>query len=189
MYKIKHHVMLPMEVIFMDNKLLTQLRILKLTDSKPNFSELSRQYGVDRRTIKKYYDGYTGKPTHHDKPSKLDNYKELIRKKLSIKGTTLRSVYEFMISEVDSSIGSYSNFAKYTKAHKLYPKKRISGHPRFETPPGRQAQVDWKEDIKIANKYGEIYTFRCLIINWGILDTATLLTKLLKQDRMYSTAL
>ncbi len=86
----------------MDNKLLTQLRILKLTDSKPNFSELSRQYGVDRRTIKKYYDGYTGKPTHHDKPSKLDNYKELIRKKLSIKGTTLRSVYEFMISEVDS---------------------------------------------------------------------------------------
>lgn len=160
MYKIKHHVMLPMEVIFMDNKLLTQLRILKLTDSKPNFSELSRQYGVDRRTIKKYYDGYTGKPTHHDKPSKLDDYKELIRKKLSIKGTTLRSVYEFMISEVDSSIGSYSNFAKYTKAHKLYPKKRISGHPRFETPPGRQAQVDWKENIKIANKYGEIYTFQ-----------------------------
>ena len=90
----------------MDNKLLTQLRILKLTDSKPNFSELSRQYGIDRRTIKKYYDGYTGKPTHHDKPSKLDDYKELIRKKLSIKGTTLRSVYEFMISEVDSSIGS-----------------------------------------------------------------------------------
>lgn len=59
MNKIKHHVMLSMEVIFMDNKLLTQLRILKLTDSKPNFSELSRQYGIDRHTIKNYYNGYT----------------------------------------------------------------------------------------------------------------------------------
>ena len=71
--------MLSMEVIFMDNKLLTQLRILKLTDSKPNFSELSRQYGIDRRTIKKYYDGYSGKPAHHNKPSKLDKYKQLIK--------------------------------------------------------------------------------------------------------------
>jgi len=42
-----------MEVLTMDNKLLTQLRILKMTDSKPNFSELSRIYNIDRRTITK----------------------------------------------------------------------------------------------------------------------------------------
>ena len=50
----------------MNNKLLTQLKILKLMDTKPNFSELARIYSVDRRTIKKYYDGYEGKPKHHD---------------------------------------------------------------------------------------------------------------------------
>ena len=37
----------------MDTKLITQLKILKLTNSKPNFSELARIYDVDRRTVKK----------------------------------------------------------------------------------------------------------------------------------------
>lgn len=41
---------------------ITQLNILKLFNMKPNFSELSRIYGYDRRTIKKYYEGYSGKP-------------------------------------------------------------------------------------------------------------------------------
>ncbi len=36
----------------MNNKLLTQLKILKLTHLSPNFSELARLYGVDRRTVK-----------------------------------------------------------------------------------------------------------------------------------------
>ena len=149
-----------MEVYFMNNKLLTQLKILKLTDSKPNFSELARMYGVDRRTVKKYYDGYEGKPAHHNKPSKLDSFQKLIQEKLSIKGTTVKALYEFIISERDSNIGTYSNFNKYVIAKGLKPKKTTKGHPRFETAPGHQAQVDWKEDLKIANKYGEIFTLQ-----------------------------
>ena len=69
----------------MDTALITQLKILKLNESKPNFSELSRMYDVDRRTVKKYYDGYEGKPAHHSKSSKLDMYEPLIKDKLSIK--------------------------------------------------------------------------------------------------------
>ena len=144
----------------MDTALITQLRILKLNESKPNFSELARMYDVDRRTVKKYYDGYSGKPTHHKKSSKLDKYESLIKNKLSIKGTTVKAVYEFIISEVDSNIGTYSNFNKYIHKKKIYPKKTIKGHPRFETAPGMQAQVDWKEDVSIANRYGEIFTFQ-----------------------------
>ena len=82
----------------MDAALITQLRILKLSESKPNFSELSRMYDVDRRTVKKYYDGYEGKPAHHNKSSKLDIYEPLVKAKLSIKGVTAKAVYEFMIS-------------------------------------------------------------------------------------------
>ena len=37
----------------MDNRLLTQLEILKLSGEKPNFSKLGREYGIDRRTVKK----------------------------------------------------------------------------------------------------------------------------------------
>ena len=144
----------------MDTVVITQLTILNLSNLKANFSEPARMYGCDRRTIKKYYDGYEGKPKHHNKPSKLDCYEELIAQKLSIKGTTVKAVYEFFISEVDSSIGTYSNFNKYIKSKGLKPRRAEKGHPRFETSPGVQAQVDWKEDVSIANKYGEIFTFQ-----------------------------
>ena len=144
----------------MDTVVVTQLTIIRLSDLKPNFSELGRLYGCDRRTVKKYYDGYEGKPKHHNKPSKLDCYEDLIKQKLSIKGTTVKAVYEFFISEVDSDIGTYSNFNKYIKSKGLKPKRAEKGHPRFETLPGVQAQADWKEDVSIANKYGEIFTFQ-----------------------------
>ena len=160
MYKFQRYVKVFMEVIFMNCKLLTQLKILRLSNIKPNFSELARLYGYDRRTVKKYYDGYEGKPSTHAKPSKLDAYRELIAEKLLIKGTTVRAVYEFILSEVDSGIGTYSNFNKYVVRNKLVPERVQKGHPRFETAPGHQAQVDWKEDLSIANKYGEIFTLQ-----------------------------
>ena len=144
----------------MEQKLITQLKILKLSNVKPNFAELARIYDLDWRTVKKYYDGYDGKPKHHSKPSKLDKYKQLITKKLAIKGSNVRAVYEFIIDEVDPDIGTYSNFQKYIKSRGLKPKKNSTGHPRFETEPGVQAQVDWKEDISIANCNGEIFTFQ-----------------------------
>ena len=144
----------------MDESLKTQLKILKLSDLKPNFSELARQYGLDRRTVKKYYDGYDGKPAHRNKPSKLDRHYELIHQKLSVRGVNVRAVYEFILSEVDPDIGTYSNFNKYIHSRKLRPSKTPKGHPRYETAPGIQAQVDWKEDVSIANKYGEIFTFQ-----------------------------
>lgn len=144
----------------MEQSLITQLSILRLSNIKPNFSELGKYYELDRRTIKKYYDGYEGKPAHHNKPSKLDQYCELIKNKLAIKGSNVRAVYEFIISEKDPNIGTYSNFNKYVKAKGLKPKKSNGGHPRYETEPGLQAQVDWKEDVTIHNCYGESFTFQ-----------------------------
>ena len=140
--------------------LIAQLKILKLSKIKPNFSKLAREYEIDRRTVKKYYDGYEGKPAHRNKASKLDKHKQLIAQKLQIKGANVKAVYEFIVDEVDENIGTYSNFNKYVVANNLRPKTVAKGHPRYETAPGIQAQVDWKEDIKIANCYGEIFTFQ-----------------------------
>lgn len=140
--------------------LIAQLKILKLSKIKPNFSKLAREYEIDRRTVKKYYDGYKGKPAHRNKASKLDKHKQLIVQKLQIKGANVKAVYEFIVDEVDENIGTYSNFNKYVVANNLRPKTVAKGHPRYETAPGIQAQVDWKEDIKIANCYGEIFTFQ-----------------------------
>lgn len=160
MYSSGLYAIVSLEVIPMDTALLIQLKILKLSQIRPNFSELSRLYDIDRRTIKKYYDGYEGKPAHRQKPSKLDKHYELIKNKLAIKGSNMRAVYEFILSERDPDIGTYSNFRKYVIAKGLKPEKTPKGHPRYETGPGIQAQVDWKEDVKLANKYGEIFTFQ-----------------------------
>jgi len=124
---------------------------------KPNFSELSRMYGFDRRTIKKYWEGYKGKPKRRNKPSKLDKYFKKITMLLSIKGVTIRAVYERLKDEEGDEIGTYSNFRKYVKKKGLKAEKKSKGHPRFETLPGVQAQVDWKENMKIHSKSGEEY--------------------------------
>jgi hypothetical protein len=70
------------------------------------------------------------------------------------------AVYQFLIDKYGESVGTYSNFRKYVKAKGLTPIKTEKGHPRYETEPGIQAQVDWKEDISIANCFGEIFTFQ-----------------------------
>lgn len=144
----------------MDKAFITQLSILKMSNIKPNFSELARLYGIDRRTVKKYYDGYDGKPSHRNKPSKLDKHLDVIKTKLLIRGATIRAVFEFIIDEIDPDIGTYSNFNKYVRAKGLKPLKTPKGHPRYETRPGLQAQVDWKEDMKLTNKFGETFIFQ-----------------------------
>ena len=65
----------------MDQTLITQLRISRMSGTKPNFADLARRYDVDWRTVKKYYDGYEGKPAHRNKPSKLDKHLQLIKDK------------------------------------------------------------------------------------------------------------
>ena len=144
----------------MDNRLLSQLEILKLSGEKPNFSKLGREYGVDRRTVKRYYDGYAGKPATRKKPSKLDPYETVIRQKMTIRGATIKAVYEFLYDMYGESIGTYSNFRKYVVGRGITPKKKAYGHPRYETVPGLQAQVDWKEDLQIVNELGEVFTIQ-----------------------------
>ena len=95
--------------------------------------------------------------------SKLDKYKDVIIDKLSIKRITVQGVYEFMVKTYGiNSIGSYSNFNKYVRSNNLVPESKTEGHPRFEKNTGEQAHVDWKEDINIYNKYGELFTINVL---------------------------
>jgi len=138
----------------MECSLRAQLNIIKLMDLKPNFSDLARQYGLDRRTVKKYYEGYEGKPKTRNKTSKLDKYKDEIIEKLQIKGIKVKAIYEYFLDK-GYDVGGYSNFNKYIKNNDLKPAAKSKGHPRFETLPGKQAQVDWKEDVKLISKYNE----------------------------------
>jgi len=49
----------------MEDNLRAQLRIIKVMDLKPNYSELARKYGFDRRTVKKYYAANINRGSHN----------------------------------------------------------------------------------------------------------------------------
>ena len=83
MYNQGQHAIVFMEVLSMNEALKTQLKILKLSDIKPNFSELARFYDLDRRTDKKYYDRYEGKAAHRDKANLINIMISLNRSFLS----------------------------------------------------------------------------------------------------------
>ena len=143
-----------------------QLEIMKTLGIKPNFSELERAFGIERHTIKKYYDGYEGKSTIRNKPSKLDKYYDEIKSKIGLCGINQMGLYQY-IFEKDNSIGTYSNFKKYLSKHNLKPSKSSKVHLRFETSPGEQLQFDWKENIKMISKHGELFEFNIFSATLG----------------------
>lgn len=138
-------------------KLRQELLVMQTLNIKPNYSDLARIYKCDRRTVKKYNNGYTKENIKREKPSKLDEYKEDIKSKLELPGATINGTYQYF--KKDNEIGTYSNFYKYVKKEKLKPTKNNKTHLRFETEFGKQLQFDWKEDIRMVNKHGEIFEF------------------------------
>lgn len=140
-----------------------ELLCLKINGVKPNYSEIGRIYNLDRRTVKKQYLGLNKDSLPKKRTSVLDKYKDLIKEKLSIPGTTKKAVYMFITMNIDSKIGSYSNFRKYVlkNSDELIPKNN-DVHVRFETEMGKQLQFDWKGPITLRNKRGiefEFYIF------------------------------
>lgn len=127
---------------------------------KPNFSELSRETGIDRHTLKKHFEagGYKERKKRTYKSS-LDKYDQIIKEKLTIRGITLIGIFKFLQDKYDYK-GTYSNFKAYIKK-RGYKKIKTNNipHLRYETPYGKQLQVDWKERLKIETKYGEIIEF------------------------------
>lgn len=126
---------------------------------KPNYSALGRYYNLDRRTVKKMLEGREKKVTKERK-SALDDYVDIIKDKLNIPGSNMKAVYEFIKTNVDDSIGSYSNFRKYVnKNDELIKIKENTAKVRFETDLGIQLQFDWKGPITLHFKNGKEIMF------------------------------
>lgn len=79
-----------------------------------------------------------------------------------------KSVYEFLIDKFGfENVGTYSNFHAYVVKHKFLVNKNNSKTVRFETLPGKQAQVEWKEDSTMVSKYGKVFNFNVLSFELG----------------------
>lgn len=147
----------------MSKNLRGELTVMDSLGIKPNYTALGRKYGMDPRTVKKYHDGYKGKPATREKGSKLDPYRQEIADKLAIPRVTVQGAYEVMVKKYGiERIGSRSNFQRYVKENGLKAGNEAIGHSRYEKGPGEQGQVDWKEDISIADRNGEIFKINVL---------------------------
>ena len=60
-----------------------------------------------------------------------------------------------------------SALKQYTLKHSIKKKEEHTVHIRYETQPGYQIQVDWKESLKIETKTGEIIKFNLFAATLG----------------------
>ena len=150
---------------------LSDLPKLKLlmenVNMKINKSRLARDMGVDRRTVDKYLDGYEPK-TYRKSTSEIDKYYETISSLLSEESIQVfyykRVLWQYLkdnhgLECAQSTFRAYitkkPEFQSYFDSGKR--KKEPNNEViRFETLPAKQAQLDWKEDIRYITKEGEI---------------------------------
>ena len=126
-------------------------------------SKMAEIMNCDPRTVKKYLEGYVPKRRKSIKrASKLDEFKETIKEKLEL-GCSAMSIFKFI--QKDGYNGSYSLLADYANKHKREEVKKAT--LRYETSPGLQAQVDWKESLKMVSKSGEIFEVNIFLMILG----------------------
>ena len=132
-----------------------------------NKAELARRYDCDPRTIDRYLKIQSGEiqPKKHKRiyHSKLDSYKDIIIRKVDTYGCSAMAVYKFIKKK--GYTGGYSILADFVRKHKENETKKAT--IRFETNPGLQAQVDWKEDMKLVNRAGEEFKVNIFLMVLG----------------------
>lgn len=132
-----------------------------------NKSELARRFNCDSRTIDRYLKINSGelepKKSSRVYESFIDDYKSIIIEKVDTYGATAMAVYKFIKKK--GYKGKYSTVAAFVKKHKNVEIQKAT--VRFETTPGLQAQVDWKENLTMISKHGEIFKVNIFLMVLG----------------------
>lgn len=132
-------------------------------DIKINCAEVARRFNCDPRTVKRYINGADPIRKTRTKSSILDNYQEIVVDKIDNYGATAKATFHFI--QKRGYKGSYNTVKRFVKSHKQEQVKKAT--VRFETVPGLQSQVDWKENFKLVNKYGEFFEFNIFLYILG----------------------
>ena len=163
------YIQLNVETTF-ELKSLTDLakykQIMEHLKMKINKSKLARDMGVDRRTIDKYLNGFVPKKKRN-KPSKIDEFYPVIASLLSEDSKQVfyyrRNLWQYLKDNhgLDCGQSTFRTYIANTPEFQAYFEKDERIHSmgnsgiRFETRPGKQAQLDWKESIIYETKDGE----------------------------------
>lgn len=139
-----------------------RMKIMKQGETKPNYAEIARRWNCDYRTVKRYFEQDVVPIRKITKPSKLDPYRTIIEEKVNL-GCTGSSIYHFIKKK--GYDGKYSILRDYVRSIKVEGEQKAT--IRFETNPGLQAQVDWKERMKIVSRQGEIFEINIFLMLLG----------------------
>lgn len=153
---------------------LNKLKPLIENGLKVNKSRLARELNVDRRTISKYIGGYT-KPSNRNKKSIIDDYHDIIVSLLEDKVKVFeykRVLWQYLHDNYGLCCAQ-SSFRHYISRHPELQSYFDSNQnasvkaatvSRFETAPGEQAQLDWKESIEITLSNGEVVEVNIFVL-------------------------
>lgn len=131
-----------------------------------NKSELARRLGCNRRTVNRYIAAEFGTLPPRKKreyTSVLDDYKSIVIDKVDNYGATAMAIYKFIQKKGYS--GKYGTVSNFVKVHKQSEQKKAT--IRFETTPGLQAQVDWKEHVRMISRFGEVFEVQIFLMVLG----------------------
>ena len=146
----------------MERNVMGELNVYRGSGAKPNFSEIARRHGMDRHTVAKYWrEGEAAADGRSARGSAFDPLEEVIRAKAQLPGMTKMAVYAFLREGRGEGLPGYGAFTAWCRARDV-PFGGVGGrepHPRFETPPGRQLQFDWKEGMRLVDSEGEVFEF------------------------------
>lgn len=125
---------------------------------------------MDRHTVAKYWrEGESAADGRCARGSAFDPLEEVIRSKAQLPGMTKMAVYAFLREGRGEGLPGYGAFTAWCRAHDV-PFGGAGGrepHPRFETPPGRQLQFDWKEGMRLVDSEGEAFEFSVFTATLG----------------------
>lgn len=136
-------------------------------ETPPCFAKVAREMGCDWRTVKKAYErsmaGAADKePTRKKGPSKLDPYKDIVAQKAE-KHCKAMAIFKFI--QKKGYEGGYTTVRNYVNS--LAEARAKAAVMRFETMPGLQAQVDWKESMTIRGRDGTPIKFNIFLMVMG----------------------
>ncbi len=146
--------------------------IMENNNLKVNKSAIARELGVDRRTVDKYLKGYE-KTNKRRRKQLLDEYYDTIKELFEDENRVFvyrRVLWQYLHDNYGLNCGQ-STFRRYINKHsefKSHFKKDTSvSKPsviRFESDPGQQAQLDWKECMEFVLITGEVIIINIFVL-------------------------
>lgn len=134
-----------------------------------NCSKLARIYGCDRRTISKNIDIVKNNMPQpkNNRIKKIDGFENIIKEKVKT-GAPAIAICNYL-KKHHKYAGSYTIIKDFIR--NLNAENQKEAVIRFETNPGFQAQVDWKESMKFKTKDGDTIKFNIFLLILGFSRT------------------